>query len=78
MKAAPSPAELDAAGGAGAQPLASAASRLRPFIRLALLAGVGLFYLSAVVDDADPSVALVGFAPLVWLAAEAIWRLFDR
>jgi hypothetical protein len=31
-----------------------------------------------VLDAADPAVAVVGFAPLVWLAAEAIWRLFDR
>ena len=58
--------------------VSSARLGYRRWLRFALVAAVGLFYFGAVMDAADPVVALVGLAPLVWLAVEAVWRLFDR
>jgi hypothetical protein len=77
MKPDPSDVLLKGAASPGTHP-ASAPPRHGRLLRLALIVAVGLFYLAAVLDAADPAVAVVGFAPLVWLAAEAIWRLFDR
>lgn len=45
-------------------------------VRLALFALITDYYANAVLDDPQPQAALVGMAPLYWLAVEGTWRLF--
>jgi hypothetical protein len=46
-------------------------------VRLATSAGIAVAYAAAVLASAHPVALAVGLAPIVWIAVEAAWRLFE-
>ena len=47
-------------------------------VRYAATAAVALPFLGTAASASDPLVMGVGLVPLAWIAAEAVWRLFDE
>jgi len=47
-------------------------------VRVALMLCVAAAYVAVILQHEQPEAMALGLLPLVWLALEGCWRLFDR